>query len=73
MPSQHVLKARDEAARPVAVAMHDIEESLNTALVRIGTLFTTIGHARMDRGARMPLTVAMAATEKAAQLAATEI
>ena len=68
MPSPRTLAAREQAATPVALAMHDVEVSLNSAASSLGTLLIRIVEARSDRQARMPLDIGMGAMEKAAEI-----
>jgi hypothetical protein len=62
--------AREHVATPVALAMHDVEASLNSAASSLGTLLIRIVEARSDTQARMPLEVGMGAMEKAAEIVA---
>lgn len=66
MPSPRTLAAREHVATPVALAMHDVEASLNSAASSLGALLIRIVEARTDKHARMPLYAGMAAMEKAA-------
>ena len=66
MPSPRTLAAREHVASSVALAMHDVEASLNSAASSVGALLIRIVEARTDGQARMPLYAGMAAMEKAA-------
>jgi hypothetical protein len=68
MPSPRTLAAREHVATPVALAMHDVEASLNSAASSLGTLLIRIVEARTDKQARMPLEIGMGAMEKAAEI-----
>lgn len=68
MPSPRTLAAREHVATPVALAMHDVEASLNSAASSLGTLLVRIVEARTDKQARMPLYAGMAAMEKTAAI-----
>lgn len=71
MPSPRTIAARAQAATPVALAMHDIEASLNSAAASVGNLLVRIVEARTDAQARMPLEIGMTAMEKAAEIVST--
>jgi hypothetical protein len=62
------LAAREHVASSVALAMHDVEASLNSAASSVGALLIRIVEARTDGQARMPLYAGMAAMEKAAAI-----
>jgi hypothetical protein len=66
MASPRTQEARNAAAFPVGQAIHHVETSINTSIVRIGELIASVGHARLNMEARMPLTIGLAATEQAA-------
>ncbi len=70
MPSPRTLAARGHVAAPVALAMHDVEASLNSAASSVGTLLIRIVEARTDMQSRMPLEIGMGAMEKAAEIIA---
>jgi hypothetical protein len=65
------MKHRESAATMVASAIHGVETNLNELTVKVGTLFSSIGEARLDLRARMGLQIGMEAAERAAVLATT--
>lgn len=65
MTSQRTKDARTAAAFPVGQAIHHVEASLNMSFINIGELLSSVGKARLDPEARMPLTVGVAASEQA--------
>lgn len=69
MTSVRTNNAREAAALPVGASMNKVEETINTSLVEAGELLANIGKARLDRAARMPLSVGMAASEQIIQAA----
>ena len=69
MTSPRTLNARTTAALPVGTSMNEVEASINTSMVKIGELLANIGRARLDREARMPLSIGMAATDQITQAA----
>ena len=68
MTSQRTLEARRAAALPVGAAIGEVETSINLSMVKVGELIAQIGRARLDQAARMPLSVGMAASEKAVEI-----
>lgn len=68
MTSQRTFDARTAVALPVGAAMGEVETSINQSMVKVGELIAHIGRARLDRAARMPLSVGMAAVEKAVEI-----
>ena len=65
-----MLNQRIEAARPIAVKIHEVEKSLNLTMVQMGELMSSIASARLAPGTRFSLTAGMEASEKLIDAAA---
>jgi|TARA_R100001244_G_scaffold9454_5_gene11517 hypothetical protein len=65
-----MLNQRIEAARPIALKIHEVEKSLNLTMVQMGELMSSIASARLAPGTRFSLTAGMDASEKLIDAAA---
>ena len=65
-----MLNQRIEAARPIAVKIHEVEKSQNLTMVQMGELMSSIASARLAPGTRFSLTAGMEAAEKLIDAAA---
>jgi hypothetical protein len=63
----NMLNQRIEAARPIAVKIHEVEKSLNLTMVQMGELMSSIASARLAPGTRFSLTAGIDAAAQAAR------
>ncbi|MEE9432969.1 MAG: hypothetical protein V3V15_01865 [Sphingorhabdus sp.] len=66
-----MLNERIEAARPIAEKINEVETSLNTTMMQMGELMSSIAAARLSPGTRFALSSGVDASEKLIDAAAT--